>query len=32
MSFDDSVSLLHLLKKLQHELIDISLDSATPEK
>ncbi|WP_273207933.1 MarR family transcriptional regulator, partial [Marinobacter subterrani] len=25
MSFDDSVSLLHLLKKLQHELVHVSL-------
>ncbi|WP_260312536.1 MarR family winged helix-turn-helix transcriptional regulator [Marinobacter sp. 3-2] len=32
MSFDDGVSLLHLLKKLQHELIDISLESTIPEK
>jgi DNA-binding MarR family transcriptional regulator len=32
MSFDDGVSLLHLLKKLQHELIDISLESAIPER
>ena len=30
MSFDDGVSLLHLLKKLQHELIDISLESNIP--
>ena len=31
MSFDDGVSLLHLLKKLQHELIDVSLESTVPE-
>ena len=32
MSFDDGISLLHLLKKLQHELIDISLESTISEK
>jgi len=31
MSFDDGASLLHLLKKLQHELIDVSLESTVPE-
>ncbi|AOY90315.1 MarR family transcriptional regulator [Marinobacter salinus] len=31
MSFDDSVSLLHLLKKLQHDMTEISLNSEEPE-
>ncbi|MCM0613849.1 MarR family transcriptional regulator [Marinobacter sediminum] len=31
MSFDDGVSLLHLLKKLQHDITGISLDSKDPE-
>ena len=31
MSFDDGVSLLHLLKKLQHGLTDVALQSTIPE-
>lgn len=30
MSLDDGVSLLHLLKKLQHDMTGISLESETP--
>ena len=31
LSFDDGVSLLHLLKKLQHELVHVSLSSEDKE-